>query len=187
MNRICRFISLAGALLLALPAVSSAHPETGFLPDSVAETEYRIVVEINPKDIQTRNKLGIVLYRKNKLGEAAWQFGEVLKVSPRDFDAHDGMGLVSCKTGNYKEAVAWFTKAIVLRREDTMVHYGLGFAHEQLGNLAVAEKCYREALAVNSLLLQRGVNRELENGKKKIVLAALQNIRKKRAQAGGKR
>jgi Flp pilus assembly protein TadD len=189
MNRICRYISFAGGLLLvlALPAVSCAHPETGFLPDAVAETEYKIVVEINPGDIQTRNRLGIVLFRKNKLGEAARQFNEVLKISPRDFDAHDGMGLVSSKTGRYKEAVSWFTKAIALRREDTMVHYGLGFAFEQLGNLDEAEKCYRQALVVNESLLRKGVNRELEVGKTKIVQSALQSLQAKRTLRRGKR
>jgi Flp pilus assembly protein TadD len=183
-----RFAALAGALLLVFPAVCSAHPETGFLPDAVAETEYKIVVEINPKDIQTRNKLGIVLYRKNKLAESARQFGEILKIAPRDFDAHDGMGLVSNKSGKYQEAIAWFTRAIALRRDDTMVHYGLGFAQEQLGNFDEADKCYRRALAVNGLLLRKGVNRELESGKTRIVQTALQNLQAKRsAMRKGKR
>ncbi len=174
-------------MMLAIPAICLAHPETGLLPDSSAETEYRIVVEINPKDIKTRNKLGMVLYRKNKLDEAARQFTEVLKIAPNDFDAHDGLGLVSCKNGKYMEAVDWFTKAIAIRPNETMVHYGLGMAYDQLGNLPKAENSYRQALANNGLNLRKGGHHhKVEASRKKIIYNALQKLKVKRARAGGK-
>lgn len=171
-----RFAYSVTALLLALPLTAHAHPETGFLPDAIAETEYRIVLDITPKDCATRNRLGIVLYRKNKLKEAAQQFAEVLKIIPADFDAHDGMGLVRSKEGNPTEAVSWFRKAIVLRHDDTLIHYNLGLAYEKLGRFIEAGNSYREALAVNSALLKRGVNRELETGKTAMIQAALKNL-----------
>lgn len=164
-------------LWLVIPGLAYAHPETGLLPDAIAETEYKIVLEINPRDIQTRNRLGIVLYRKNKLREAEREFGEVLRAAPKDFDAHDGMGLVRLKAGNSAEAIAWFRKAIALNSEDTMVYHSLGFALEQSGRLSEAEASYRRGLEVNERLLRKGVNREKETERKNTLLAALQGIR----------
>jgi len=167
------------AILLAFPALAHAHPETGFLPDAIAETEYRIVLEITPQDCATRNKLGIVLYRKNKLAEAAQQFGEVLKIAPRDFDAHDGLALVRLKESNFREAVSWARQAITINGEDTLVYHTLGQALEQLGQLKEAEAAYRKGLEVNSRNLGKSANKGVETGKRDTLLAALANLRNK--------
>ena len=175
------------AVLLLLPLPVAAHPETGFLSDAVAEVEYKMVVEINPKDLRTRNRLGIVLYRKNKLAEAAQQFAAVLKMAPGDFDAHDGMGLVKLKEKNYPEAVGWFQRAIAINGEDTLVHYNLGIAFEQIGRLAEAAAQYRQAREVNERLLRRGINRELEAGKRESIKAAITNLERKISGRGAPR
>jgi Flp pilus assembly protein TadD len=169
-----------------MPGLVHAHPETGLLPDAIAEMEYRIVLDITPTDINTRNKLGIVLYRKNKLQEAEKEFASVLRIAPNDFDAHDGMGLVKLKENKSSEAVAWFQKAIVLNSEDTLVHHSLGLALEQLGRLQEATASYRKGLEVNERLLRKGVNRSKELERKNTLIAALQNlqIRMKTAKEG---
>ena len=167
---------LASSLCLG-PGFSHAHPETGLLPDAIAEMEYRIVLEIAPADIKTRNKLGIVYYRKNQLKEAEREFAEVLRAVPKDFDAHDGMGLVKLKENKSVEAVAWLQKAIVLNSEDTMVHHNLGLALEQTGRLREAEVSYLKGLEVNERLIRKGVNRDKELERKNTLLGALQNLR----------
>ncbi|HEY5973444.1 MAG TPA: tetratricopeptide repeat protein [Geobacteraceae bacterium] len=165
------------ALVLALmPGSAAAHPETGFLPDAIAEVEYKMVLEINPKDIKTRNRLGIVLYRKNRLKEAEEQFALVLRQSPSDFDGHDGMGLVKLKGKQFREAIAWFQRAIVLHDEDTLVHYNLGQSLEGGGRYDEARREYEKALAINQRLLGKEINRELESGKTGLIKSALQRL-----------
>lgn len=164
------------AVIVFIPAFAYAHPESGFLPDAIAEMEYKIVLDINPNDTEIRNKLGIVLYRKNKFQEAEREFVKVLEMSPDNFDAHDGMGLIKTKQKKYKEAIRWFKKAIEILEEDTMVHYHLGFVYEQMGNFVDARKAYKKAIEVNSMLIKKGKNRDLEMGKKDIVMSALRNI-----------
>ncbi|MGA2151635.1 MAG: tetratricopeptide repeat protein [Geobacteraceae bacterium] len=164
-------------MLLAPPA--HAHPETGFLPDAIAETEYKMVVQINPADITTRNKLGIVLYRKNKLKEAEEQFFEILRIAPRDFDAHDGMGLVKIKERDFPAALIWVHKAISLSANDTMVRYNLGLIHEMNGHFREAETAYRQALTVNEENLRKGINSDLEASKRKIIEIALMGLKNK--------
>lgn len=179
------FGTIVACSLFLFPAFSHAHPETGLLPDAIAEMEYRIVLEITPNDIKTRNRLGIVLYRKNKLKEAEKEFAEVLRTAPRDFDAHDGMGLVKLKEQKGAEAVAWFQKAVSLNNDDTMVYHGLGLALEQLGRLPEAEVSYRKGLEVNERLIRRGVDRDKELERKNLLLAALQNLQTRMKPAKG--
>jgi len=169
----------AAFLMLLLPAWALAHPETGFLPDAIAETQYRMVLEINPADTETRNRLGIVLYRKNRLKEAEVQFLEVLEIAPQDFDAHDGLGLVKIKERDFDAALSWVQRAISLSPVDTMVRYNLGLIHEMNGRYREAETAYRQALAVSEENLRRGINSDLEAGKKKIIGAALNGLRNK--------
>lgn len=169
-------LALGIAALLALPSVSSAHPETGLLPDAIAETEYKIVLEINPRDLQTRNRLGMVYYRKNRLKEAAREFSEVLKIAPKDFDANDGMGVVRLREGKSSEALAWLQTAVSLNGEDTMVHHSLGLALEQLGRYREAEASYRRGLAVSERLLRRPELRDKEVQRKQQLLASLQSL-----------
>ncbi len=177
--------TLLACSLCLVPGFSHAHPETGILPDAIAEMEYRIVLEITPNDIKTRNKLGIVYYRKNKLKEAEREFAEVLRAVPKDFDAHDGMGLVKLQEKKCAEAVTWFQKAIILNSEDTMVHHSLGLALEQLGRLQEAEASYRRGLEVNEQLIRKGMNKDKELERKNTLLAALQNLRTRMKSAKG--
>ena len=168
------FARILPVLALVFPTGSAiAHPETGFLPDAIAEVEYKMVLDINPKDIKTRNRLGIVLYRKNRLKEAEAQFTMVLRQSPSDFDGHDGLGLVALKERRLADAVGWFQRAIALNGEDTLVHYNLGVALEGLGRRHEARREYEQALAVNERLLRRGINREFEAGKTAPIKSAL--------------
>ncbi|MBT1072966.1 tetratricopeptide repeat protein [Pelotalea chapellei] len=167
------------AALLA-PSLVLAHPETGLLPDAIAETEYRIVLEINPKDIQTRTKLAMVLYRKNKLKDAERELVETLKVAPRNFDAHDVMGLIRLKEKKSAEAIAWFQKAISIKSDDSMVYLGLGQALEESGRNSEAEAAYRKGLEVSENMLRKGLNREKEAERKNSLLSALQKAQNKK-------
>jgi tetratricopeptide (TPR) repeat protein len=144
-TKICIWICL---LYLFSTGTAYAHPDKGLLPDAIAETEYRIVIDLDPKDTETRNKLGIVLYRKNKLKEALQQFKTVLTQRPGDFDAHDGMGLVLMKKGHYEDAVAWFKKAISINKYDENVYYHLGRAYRMMRNNEMAIEMYRKSMSL---------------------------------------
>ena len=171
---------------LALPVLAYAHPETGLLPDAIAETEYQIALEMDPKDTGTRNRLGIVLYRKNKLKEAEREFSEVLRTDPNDSDAHEGMGLVKLRTGKNAEAVAWLQKAALFNPGDTMVHHSLGLAFERSGELQMAAASYRKGLEVNGRLLQKAKHKHEELHRKKTLAAALKKVESKiKKSAGG--
>ncbi len=136
------------ALILLSTTPVSAHPESGHLPDSLAETEYLIAVDLDPKNTYMRNRLGVVLLNQSKMRGALKQFNAVLKLEPDDFDAHDGIGLVMLRQGKYIDAVRWFQKAVVLNDKDPKVHFHLGQAYIELGDSAKAIQEYRKSLSL---------------------------------------
>jgi tetratricopeptide (TPR) repeat protein len=160
-------ILLLIVLTFPLPALGHPHP----LPDVIAEVQYKMVVEINPRDIATRNKLGMVYVRMNKLQEAENQFAEVLKQAPSDFDAHNGMGLVKIRQRDYSAALPWIQKAIALSDSDIAVRYNLGFVYEQTGHYREAETAYRKALAVNDKNIGNGANQIVVGWRQTIEIA----------------
>ncbi len=135
-------------LLLIANTPASAHPESGHMPDSVAETEYMIAVDLDPKNTDMRNRLGIVLFNQSKMRGALKQFNAVLKLKPDDFDAHDGIGLVMLKQGKYDEAVNWFQKAIALNDNDPKAYFHIGQAFLELGELTMTLQNYKKSISL---------------------------------------
>jgi Tfp pilus assembly protein PilF len=100
---------------MMMPVASSAHYEGDLLPDSVAVMEYQMVISMAPKDMVTRNKLGMVYLRQNKLDKARKEFLGILKADPQNFDALDSLGLVSDREAKFKDSVDWYGKALKVR------------------------------------------------------------------------
>ncbi len=112
---------ILAAVLVLLPSLAFAHYEGELLPDSVAVMEYSMVISMAPKDVLTRNKLGMVYLRQNKVAKAREQFKEILKLDPVNFDALDSMGLACDKEGKFKEAADWYGKALKVKATDAGV------------------------------------------------------------------
>lgn len=136
-------------LLVWSIAPAAAHIEKGSMPDSVAEMEYRILLEFEPDNLEVRNQLGMVFYRLGRLAEAEDEFNLVLKKSPDNFDALDALGLINAKRANFQLAINLYKKAIAVNPDDMLVYYHLGQALEQLGDISGAAAAYRTGLSKN--------------------------------------
>jgi len=123
-------------VLLAPVNPVMAHVEKGYMPDSVAEMEFRILLEFKPEDSNTRSLLGMALIRQNKLSEAENEFRLLLKTAPDNFDALDSLGLVLLKQKRLPEAIKYLKEALKLRPDDVMVHLHLG---QSLSNTGQSE------------------------------------------------
>lgn len=119
---------------------------TDVMPDGVAEMEYQILLDFQPEKAEVRNKLAMVLFRKQKFKEAEAELRTVLKQEPTNFNALDGLGLVMTSTGRAKEAVPQFLAAIEIAPQDIMVHYHLGQAYVLLKDSSAADKAFSKAL-----------------------------------------
>ncbi len=157
-----RLVSFFCALVLffTLPAgITLAHVDSDSMPDSVAETEYRIFLEFRPNDVVVLNKLGMVYYRQGKLTNAQRQFAKVLRVDPDNYDALDGLGLVKTANREYDEAIMYHRRAIELDVEDMVGYYHLGDAFEKKG-------LFQEAIEAYTAALEK-FNRQYPDGSKK--------------------
>ncbi len=142
------FIIISGFLVLQ-PLPVYAHIEKGYMPDAIAEMEYKILLEFEPDNLEVRNKLGIVLYRRGRLTEAEKEFNRVIQEAPDNFNAIDALGLIMAKKKQYNQAMTLYQKAISLNPDDVLVYYHLGRSLEATNNFTAAADAYRRALEKN--------------------------------------
>jgi len=102
-----------------------AHVEKG-MPDSVAEMEYRILLEFKPGDFASRIKLGMVLLNQNKFKEADKEFHRALTSSPENQQAYIGLSLLHLKQDQTAQALKFIKNAVSLDPEngEVYLHYG---------------------------------------------------------------
>ena len=142
------------------------------MPDSVAEMEYRILLEFEPDNLEVRNLLGMVLYRSGKFEEAETEFHYVLKRAPENLDAIDALGLVNVKRKNYQFAIDLFKKAIAINPDDMLVYYHLGQALELQGDITGAAEAYKAGLAREG----SGPHKQSNDEQRHTLLNALKDI-----------
>lgn len=175
-NKIFRnFVFYAAILLFCSVKPAAAHIEKGSLPDSVAEMEFRILLEFEPDNLEVRNQLGMVLFRLGKLEEAEREFNYVLQEEPGNPDAIGALGLVNLKKANFRLAVDLFKKAIAGNPENMLAYYHLGQALEQQGDIADAAEAYRTGLTIET----RGPHKQNNAEHRQKLLDALKNIQDK--------
>ncbi len=146
-----KLIYLLIPLLILSARPAEAHIGKGKIADPVAEIEYRMLLDFQPKKNDIRNKLGMVLYRMKKLEEAKKQFNTVLKNDPANFNATDALGLIMLKQQNAPAAATQFKKAKALNPADPLVYYHLGQAYMMLKELDKAQKALQTAIQKASL------------------------------------
>jgi tetratricopeptide (TPR) repeat protein len=83
---------------------------TGRLDASVAE--YRLALERDPEDPDTRGNLAAVLIRQGKLAPATRELARVLELEPDNANAHTNLGLVLAQQGQFENAVREFETAL---------------------------------------------------------------------------
>ena len=122
-----------------------AHVEKN-MPDSVAEMEYRILLEFKPGDFNSRIKLGMVLLNQNKLNKAEKELRKALKSSPASQQAHIGLSLVHLKRKEPKQALEVIKTAVNLNPEQGVVYLYYGKILESDSRLKEALQMYKLGL-----------------------------------------
>lgn len=144
-----QLILYCALLLMFCNRTAAAHVEEGKMPDSVAEMEYRILLEFEPDNLDVRLKLGMVLFRAEKYNEAAGEFAYVLDKNPETVDAYIGLARAKTQLGDFDKAIHLFQTALSLNVFDIHIYYYLGETFEIQGNVTAAEKIYKKGLALD--------------------------------------
>ncbi len=172
-----RPIIIASMLLLALTvcaAPSLAHVE-GHMPDSVAEMEYRILLEFKPNKFETRVKLAFVLMNQDKLIEAEKEFKRSLVASPDNLQAHLGLSLLRLKQHKINAALEMIKKALEIEPDNPEVYLNYGLILEADNRPSEARQRYRDGLAK---LTQNPGDPEIEHDRQQLE-NALQKVAEK--------
>lgn len=157
-------------------SICHAHVNAESIP-VVAEMEYRIYVDLNPNDLELRNKYGMLLLNRNKISEAENQFTFILGKAPKNFDALDALGLIRTKQQRYPEAVKLFQEAVAVNSKDVLVFFHLGSALEATGQIQEALKAYETALALKNQRTTPATAKN--NAEEDFIQGALNNLRTK--------
>jgi len=165
-----RLLSAAIPTVLFLLACASA-PETKKPADRQAEQYYRLgqvnfaegknqeaiqslkkSLELNPKDADVHNYLGVVYLLLSDFPAAEKELEEALKLNPYLTDARNSLGAVQMKTGRTGEALASFEEALKDRTyaSPEKILYNLGTLHLEARRYPEALDAFRRAIAANA-------------------------------------
>ena len=102
------------------------------------ETLWGRTLRGNPDSWTAHDDLGLVLFAKGRMAEAADHYGEALRLKPDFADAHNNLGLVWRETGRIPEAIAQFEEALQAQPDSAETHNNLGIALGVSGRTAEA-------------------------------------------------
>ncbi len=103
-----------------------------------SEDKYKKAIELNPKDAEAHNNLGILYYNQNKFIEAEYEIKKAIRLDSNDAGAHNNLGALYYNQNKFIEAEYEYKKAIELNPN----HAG---AHNNLGGLYYTQKKFKEA------------------------------------------
>jgi Flp pilus assembly protein TadD len=106
----------------------------------------REILRLQPKRVDARNRLGVLLLNAGKSGEAARHFHEVLRLRPKHAEAHNHLGVVAFRALRHDQAEWYFRRAIELQADYADAHSNLGMVLLQKGRPQEAADCYRTAI-----------------------------------------
>jgi RNA polymerase sigma factor (sigma-70 family) len=114
-----------------------------------AAASFRRAIQIDPRDAQAYNNLGIVLLRQGKLVEAIDCFRRAIELDPKLTQAHYNLGNALHQQGKLDEAVACFRRAIQLDPRDAQAHNNLGNVLLQQGKMDEAVASLRRSIELD--------------------------------------
>jgi len=113
-----------------------------------ARESYQQLVNLDPRDADARNGLGIALAQLARYDEAEAEFRRAIGLKPGYPEAHFNLAGVLQSTGRYNESEMPLRRALKLKPTYLSARIGLGMSCVLLGRLAEARECYEKALRV---------------------------------------
>lgn len=111
----------------------------GGMPDSVAEMEYRILLDFEPENIEARITFAEVLLRLKKFSEADSEFRTVIAADPNNLRARLGLGQLMIHDKDYSGAEALFRQLQLAHADDGWSSYYIAVIYKETGKYKAAE------------------------------------------------
>jgi|GEM_PF-4036842 len=94
-----------------------------------AEAEYKKAVEVNPKNSDTHNTLGVIYYNKNMFDKALAEYRLSIEINPKNPRPYYNISLIYGRQGKFDESIAEAKKAIELKPDYALAYYNLSRAY----------------------------------------------------------
>ncbi len=130
----------------ALHATASEQLSKGAFAE--ARESYQQLVNLDPRDADARNGLGIALAQLAHYGEAEAEFRRAIGIRSGHPEAHFNLAGVLQSTGRYSESEMPLRRALKLKPTYLNARISLGMSCALLGRLAEARECYEKVLRV---------------------------------------
>lgn len=135
------------ALLIVLTQTAEQCVQQGQV--GAAELLYRQILELEPADKPTHERLSYLLYQQGRLEEAIAHQQQAIALDSQDSNAYSNLALLCDAHGNSMAAIAAYQHALSLNPRSVTVHYNVGELLGRQGDRAGAEACYRQAIALD--------------------------------------
>ncbi|HEV2693949.1 MAG TPA: tetratricopeptide repeat protein [Verrucomicrobiae bacterium] len=117
--------------------------QTGDLPAAVREEQR--VTELVPQTPEANYKIGALLVREGKTGDAAGYFSRALAIRSDFVPALDGLGMILANQQKTAEAAGYFAHVIQLNSGYVATYLNWGFMEQSEGKMDQAMAHYHEA------------------------------------------
>ena len=106
------------------------------------------LIDLNPKDKESRYALAQLLEKKGRLSRAIAQYKAVVKLATPEekLDLYVQLGYLNAKAGRTSEAIRYYEKASALHVKDANIYYNLSYLYDKLGKRDKADFYLEKAL-----------------------------------------
>jgi len=132
------------------------HHQKGDL--TKAETLYRKILKIAPKNADALHLLGVIFHHSGKSDLAITLIKRAISIDSGQSVFYNNLGNVFLTEGNLGKAKNCFQKAIQTSIQYAEAHYGLGKTLHLQGRLDEAIEAYNEALRLNPEMIEAIIN-----------------------------
>jgi len=105
-------------------------------------------LKISPKNLETKNIMGIALRKKGLIDQAIEKYNDILKDKPNHSRVLYNLGIAYSKKADLESAQSAYAKAIELKPNFAEAHNNLGEMYLRLGKTEEAEKEFLKAVSI---------------------------------------
>jgi len=110
---------------------------------------WKKVLEINPRDRKTLNKIGMAYLESEQIDKAVQFYADCSKAHPKDLDLRYNLALSYFRQGKLEQGWQELEKIQQLNRLFPQLHYLRGLIYEKKGDFAQAKKEFIKEININ--------------------------------------
>ena len=125
-------------------SIAIQHQQGGRL--EIAESIYRQILEIDPKQVDAIHLLGVIKIARGEWDVAVDYLQQAIALHSTEASFHGNLGTAYWYQRRFNDAILSYRRALGLNPDYVDAYNNLGNVYKDLGNLDEAMTCYRRAL-----------------------------------------